>query len=91
MERSNIIELARKNGATIESGKQPGTIIYTGSGGITFEVLERTVNEAVSVEREACAKACDDYALQHAKDDDDSKAQAWMMIQCSATIRNRTA
>jgi hypothetical protein len=62
MQRNEIIELARKNGATIEAGKQPGTIIYEGTGGITFEVLELTVKDAITAERKACAKVCGDRA-----------------------------
>jgi CheY-like chemotaxis protein len=42
---------------------------------------------AEAAERERCAKVCDDYAVRHAKDDDDSKARAWMMLQCGAEIR----
>lgn len=45
---------------------------------------------AVEREREACAKVCKEYAVKHAKDDDDRKAQAWMMLQCAAAIRARS-
>lgn len=45
---------------------------------------------AVAHEREACAKACEDYAGTHAKDDDNSKANAWMMLQCASVIRARS-
>lgn len=38
-------------------------------------------------ERERCAKLCEDYAKSHAKDDDDTKSQAWMMLQCAIKIR----
>jgi hypothetical protein len=38
-------------------------------------------------ERERCAKVCAEYAHTHAKEDDNSKAQAWMMLQCAAVIR----
>jgi len=62
MERNKIIELAQKNGATIWAGKSPGTIIYEGTGGITFEVLERTVKEAVAAELNTCVMICDDIA-----------------------------
>jgi hypothetical protein len=41
------------------------------------------------VEREACAKTCEEYARKYAKDDVASKAQAWMMLQCAAAIRAR--
>jgi hypothetical protein len=43
---------------------------------------------ATAAERERAAKVCKDYANKHAKDDDDSKAQAWMMLQCAAAIRS---
>jgi len=41
-------------------------------------------------EREACANLCKAYADRHAKRDDDTKAQAWMMLQCAAEIRRRS-
>ena len=49
----------------------------------------RAIAQAIeAAERERCAKVCDEYATKHgAKDDDDSKAQAWMMLQCAAAIR----
>ena len=51
-------------------------------GAIRFAALVQ------AAERERCARVCDDYAAKHgAKDDDDSKAQAWMMLQCAAAIR----
>jgi hypothetical protein len=43
----------------------------------------------VWLEREECAKVCEEYARKYVKDDDDSKAQAWMMLQCAAAIRTR--
>ena len=41
-------------------------------------------------EREACAKEVEDYAKRHARDDDDTKAQAWMMLQCASQILKRS-
>jgi len=89
MQRNEIIELARKNGATIEAGKQPGTIIYEGTGGITFEVLEQTVKAAVMAEREACAMACDRQACLQMDTgaDDCCIAQA---NRCATDIRMRS-
>lgn len=40
-------------------------------------------------EREACAQVCLHYAKSHDKGDDESKAQAWMMLQCAARIRKQ--
>jgi hypothetical protein len=48
-------------------------------------VLAETTRQ---VERERCAMLCETYANNHAKDDDDSKARAWMMLQCAARIRH---
>jgi hypothetical protein len=36
---------------------------------------------------EQAAMVCDEYAKNHAKEDDNTKAQAWMMLQCGAKIR----
>ena len=45
------------------------------------------INAAVAAERERCAAVCKGYAIRHAaNDDDNTKAQAWMMLQCSAEI-----
>jgi hypothetical protein len=40
-------------------------------------------------ERDQCAQLCESYAQSHAKGDDESKAQAWMMLQCAARIRQQ--
>lgn len=40
-------------------------------------------------EREQCAQLCEEYAKSRAKGDDESKAQAWMMLQCAAKIRKQ--
>ena len=68
---------------------------------ITKHILAKSYPELVSLaakhaaetvaaaEREACAKACEEYARKYAKDDVASKAQAWMMLQCAAAIRER--
>ena len=60
-------------------------LVFSGSG--DWHNFAVAVAEA---EREACAQACEDYAQRHAKDDDDSKARAWMMLQCAADIRKRS-
>ena len=39
-----------------------------------------------AAERERCAAVCKAYAMRHAADDDNTKAQAWMILQCSAEI-----
>jgi hypothetical protein len=51
--------------------------------------LDRFAALVAAAEREACSKTCEEYARKYAKDDDDSKAQAWMMLQCAAAIRAR--
>ena len=60
---------------------------------LSWDSIEKLVNGAyakgAAAEREACAKACEEYARKYVKDDDDSKAQAWMMLQCAAAIRTR--
>lgn len=51
--------------------------------------LQRFAELVAAAERDACAKACEEYAHKYAKDDDESKAQAWMMLQCAEAIRAR--
>ena len=55
----------------------------------TEEEVRLIINGAIQEEREACSRLCEEYAHKYAKDDDDSKAQAWMMLQCAAAIRAR--
>lgn len=57
----------------------------------TAAQLAAEVAKARAEERERCAKLCHEYAHKHAKDDDDSKAQAWMMLQCAAAIRQASS
>lgn len=55
----------------------------------TAQDVRLIIQEAKQEEREACSRLCEEYAHKYAKDDDDSKAQAWMMLQCAAAIRVR--
>ena len=48
--------------------------------------MRHLVAAVKAAERERCAAVCKAYAMRHAADDDNTKAQAWMMLQCSAEI-----
>jgi len=74
MTKDDIIRMARETGLLTEHNYRE--IINFGS-------------MVAAAEREACAKACEEYAHKYAKDDVASKAQAWMMLQCAAAIRAR--
>lgn len=53
----------------------------------TADQMRDFARQAVALERERCANVCLDYAKRHDKGDDESKAQAWMMLQCAVAIR----
>jgi hypothetical protein len=66
---------------------------YEGAIALILQDRERRLTNAYADgrkdEREQCAQLCEDYAKSHAKGDDESKAQAWMMLQCAVRIRKQ--
>lgn len=49
-------------------------------------VVADLLNAERAAERERCANLCKAYAMRYSKQDDNTKAQAWMMLQCAAEI-----
>lgn len=76
MTKDQIDELMRENGIVIV-------------GEAVYALCNLVEEQSAAAEREACAKACEEYAHKYAKDDVASKSQAWMMLQCAAAIRAR--
>lgn len=71
----------------------PANLLKDESGGYKYLAAMYLGWEAATlIERERCAKLCDEYAVKHAnvEDDDNRSAQAWMMSQCAAQIRMRS-
>jgi hypothetical protein len=66
---------------------------YEGAIALLLQEQERKLTNAYAEgrkdERDQCAQLCESYAQSHAKGDDESKAQAWMMLQCAARIRQQ--
>lgn len=86
--RAAIIEALAAEGLEIFSNKDSVWLRRTSDW--TPEMVRAAVlsgaEEARQQERKRCALICRHYAKRHAKDDDESKAQAWMMLQCAAAI-----
>ena len=88
MTNDDIIRMAMESGITRVMDESSYRWLLEGREPIN-EVFIKFAELVAAAEREACSKTCEEYARKYAKDDDDSKAQAWMMLQCAAAIRAR--
>lgn len=65
------------------------SLIKRGWSGADISKARFAWNAAEREIRKDCARICDEYAEYHASTEphDDGKAEAWMILQCAAKIR----